>query len=334
MHTRTLGTSGLTVSAIGLGCMSMTGGYSGRPDRQEMISLLHAAVDRGVTFFDTAEIYGPHANEELVGEALAPVRDQVVIATKFAADIDPATRTPSGRMLRPDELPRVVEGSLQRLGDEVIDLYYQHRVNPDVPIEEFAGAVKDLIEAGKVKRFGMSEAAAGTIRRAHAVQPVTAVQSEYSLWWRRPEEGVLDVCEELGIGLLPYAPLGRAMLTGRIQGLSDLGADDARHRWPRFAEENIDHNVGLVGRLEAFAADKGVTAGQLALAWLLAQREWIVPIPGTKRVAYLEENAAAAEVDLTSAELALIDEAVPRGSVAGERYPPERMPTWTSAPRG
>src|SRR3954464_9534050 len=216
MDKRTLGTSGMEVSAIGLGCMTMTGGYSGRPDRQEMVALLRAAVDRGVTFFDTAEIYGPHANEELLGEALAPVRDRVVVATKFAQDIDPLTRSPRGRMLLPDELPRAVDGSLQRLRVDTIDLYYQHRVNPDVAIEDYAGAVKELVDAGKVKHFGMSEAAAATIRRAHAVQPVAAVQSEYSLWHREPEREVLRVLEELGIGFVPFSPLGKGFLTGRI----------------------------------------------------------------------------------------------------------------------
>ena len=321
MDKRTLGTAGPEVSAIGLGCMSMTGGYSEKPDRQEMISLIHAAVDRGVTFFDTAEIYGPHANEELVGEALAPVRDQVVIATKFAADIDPATRTPSGRMLRPDELPRVVEGSLQRLGDEVIDLYYQHRVNPDVPIEEFAGAVKELIEAGKVKRFGMSEAAAGTIRRAHAVQPVTAVQSEYSLWWRRPEEGVLDVCEELGIGFVPFSPLGKGFLTGTVTASTSFDAgNDIRITIPRFEPAAMQHNQAVVDLLVAIAQRKGATPAQIALAWLLAQRPWIVPIPGTRKLHRLEENLGAADIDLSADELSEIEEAASKIQVQGGRY--------------
>jgi len=321
MDKRTLGTAGPEVSAIGLGCMSMTGGYSEKPDRQEMISLIHAAVDRGVTFFDTAEIYGPHANEELVGEALAPVRDQVVIATKFAADIDPVTRTPNGRMLRPDELPRVVEGSLQRLEDEVIDLYYQHRVNPDVPIEEFAGAVKELIEAGKVKRFGMSEAAAGTIRRAHAVQPVTAVQSEYSLWWRRPEEGVLDVCEELGIGFVPFSPLGKGFLTGTVTASTSFDAgNDIRSTIPRFEPAAMQHNQAVVDLLVAIAERKGVTPAQIALAWLLAQRPWIVPIPGTRKLHRLEENLGAADIDLSADELSEIEEAASKIQVQGGRY--------------
>ena len=332
MRTRELGRSGLTVSAIGLGCMGMSEFY-GTPDEAEGIRTIHRALEIGVTLLDTADMYGRGANEELVGKAIADRREQAIVATKFGIvrTEDPSLRSFNGS---PEYVRASCEASLQRLGIDVIDLYQLHRVDPDVPIEETVGAMTTLVDEGKVRHIGLSEALEEDIRRAAAVAPIASLQSEYSLFERRLEDGILDVCEELGIGLLPYAPLGRAMLTGRIQGLSDLGADDARHRWPRFAEENIDHNVGLVGRLEAFAADKGVTAGQLALAWLLAQREWIVPIPGTKRIAYLEENAAAAEVDLTSAELALIDEAVPRGSVAGERYPPERMPTWTSAPRG
>jgi aryl-alcohol dehydrogenase-like predicted oxidoreductase len=321
MDNRILGAGGLEVSAIGLGCMSMTGGYSEKPNRQEMIALIHAAVDRGVTFFDTAEIYGPHANEELVGEALAPYRDRVVIATKFAADIDPVERKPTGRMLRPDEVARVVEGSLRRLGDDVIDLYYQHRVNPDVPIEEFAGAVKDLIEAGKVKHFGMSEAAAGTIRRAHAVQPVTAVQSEYSLWWRRPEEGVLDACEGLGIGFVPYSPLGKGFLTGTVSASTNFDAtNDIRSTIPRFEPAAIQHNQAVVDLLVALAERKGATPAQIALAWLLAQRPWIVPIPGTRKLHRLEENLAAADVELSTDELTEIDDAAARIQVQGGRY--------------
>jgi aryl-alcohol dehydrogenase-like predicted oxidoreductase len=322
MQKRILGTSGLEVSAIGLGCMSMTGGYSGRPDRQEMISLLHAAVDRGVTFFDTAEIYGPHANEELVGEALAPFHDRVVIATKFAADIDPAQRKPRGRMLTPDELPRVVEGSLQRLGLDVIDMYYQHRVNPDVPIEEFAGAVKDLIEAGKVKHFGMSEAAAGTIRRAHAVQPVTAVQSEYSLWWRRPEEEVLAACEELGIGFVPFSPLGKGFLTGTVSTSTTFEAgNDIRSTIPRFTAEALEHNAAMVDLVKSVAVSKGVTPAQVALAWLLAQKPWIVPIPGTTKLHRLEENIVAADVTLSGDELSQLSDASSKIEIQGGRYP-------------
>ena len=322
MQKRTLGTGGPMVSAIGLGCMTMTGGYGGRPDRKEMISLLHAAVERGVTFFDTAEIYGPHANEELVGEALAPYLDQVVIATKFAADIDPAERKPTGRMLRPDEVARVVEGSLQRLGVDAIDLYYQHRVNPEVPIEEFAGAVKELIEAGKVKHYGMSEAAAGTIRRAHAVQPVTAVQSEYSLWWRRPEQDVLATCEELGIGFVPFSPLGKGFLTGTVSASSTFDQEnDLRSRIPRFGADALQHNAAMVDQLQSFATAKGATPAQIALAWLLARKPWIVPIPGTTKLHRLEENLAAADITLTTEELNQLTEASSRIEIQGGRYP-------------
>ena len=322
MQKRILGTSGLEVSAIGLGCMSMTGGYSGRPDRQEMISLLHAAVDRGVTFFDTAEIYGPHANEELVGEGLAPFRDQVVIATKFAADIDPDERKHRGRMLTPDELSGVVEGSLQRLGVEVIDLYYQHRVNPDVPIEEFAGAVKELIEAGKVKHYGMSEAAAATIRRAHAVQPVTAIQSEYSLWWRRPEEEVLSACEELGIGFVPFSPLGKGFLTGTVNASTTFEeGNDLRASIPRFSSEAIGQNMAMVDLVKSVATSKGATPAQIALAWLLAQKPWIVPIPGTTKLHRLEENLGAADITLSDDELAQLTDASSKIEIEGGRYP-------------
>jgi aryl-alcohol dehydrogenase-like predicted oxidoreductase len=322
MQTRTLGTSGLEVSALGLGCMSMTGGYSGRPDRQEMISLLHAAVDRGVTFFDTAEIYGPHANEELVGEALASFRDRVVVATKFAGDIDPVERTPPSRMLTPDELARVVEGSLRRLGLEAIDLYYQHRVNPDVPIEDFAGAVKKLIEAGKVKHYGMSEAAAGTIRRAHAVQPVTAIQSEYSLWWRRPEEEVLAVCEELGIGFVPFSPLGKGFLTGAVSASTSFEeGNDIRASIPRFSAEALEHNMAMVDLVKSVADGKGVTPAQIALAWLLAQKPWIVPIPGTTKLHRLEENIGSADVTLSGDELAQLTDASSKIEIQGARYP-------------
>jgi aryl-alcohol dehydrogenase-like predicted oxidoreductase len=303
MQERTLGSSGLKVSAIGLGCMTMTGGYSGMPDRQDMIGLLHRAVDLGVTFFDTAEIYGPHANEELVGEALAPYADQVVIATKFAQDIDPTERKPRGRMLRPEDIADAAERSLRRLGLDVINLYYQHRVNPDVPIEEMAGAVKDLITAGKVRHFGMSEAAADTIRRAHAVQPVTAIQSEYNLWWRRPEQDVLATCAELGIGFVPFSPLGKGFLTGTVDTSTTFAANDLRAQIPRFSGEALEHNLALVEEVKTIAAAKGVTPGQVALAWLLAQQPWIVPIPGTTKLHRLEENLAAADVVLTDSEL-------------------------------
>jgi aryl-alcohol dehydrogenase-like predicted oxidoreductase len=321
MDKRALGTSGLEVSAIGLGCMTMTGGYSGRPDRQDMITLLHRAVDLGVTLFDTAEIYGPHANEELVGEALAPYADQVVIATKFALDIDPDTRKPRGRMLRPDEIARAAEGSLRRLGLEVIDLYYQHRVNPDVPIEDMAGAVKDLIDAGKIKYFGMSEAAADTIRRAHAVQPVTAIQNEYNLWWRRPETDVLTACTDLGIGFVPFSPLGKGFLTGTVDTTTTFADDDLRAQIPRFSGEALEHNLALVTEVTAIAEAKGATPGQIALAWLLAQQPWIVPIPGTTKLHRLEENLAAAEVVLTGPELAQLDQLSSKIEIQGGRYP-------------
>jgi aryl-alcohol dehydrogenase-like predicted oxidoreductase len=322
MDKRHLGTRGPEVSAIGLGCMSMTGGYSDRPDRQEMISLIRTAVDRGVTFFDTAEIYGPYANEELVGEALAPYEGQVVIATKFGWDIDPVERKPSGRVTsRPDVIERVVDGSLHRLGVDAIDLYYQHRVDPEIPIEEVAGTVKHLIEAGKVKHFGMSEAAAGTIRRAHAVQPVTAVQNEYSLWWRRPEEEVLPACEQLGIGFVPYSPLGKGFLTGTITASTSFDpSNDIRSTIPRFAPDALQHNQGVVDLLATIAQRKGATAGQIALAWLLAQKPWIVPIPGTRKLHRLEENIAAADVELSADELAEIEDAASKIQVQGGRY--------------
>jgi aryl-alcohol dehydrogenase-like predicted oxidoreductase len=319
---RTLGTDGLEVSAIGLGCMSMTGGYSDKPDRQEMIKVIHAAVDRGVTFFDTAEIYGPYANEELVGEALAPFRDQVVIATKFGWDIDPAERKSRGSVTsNPEVVRKVVDGSLQRLGVDVIDLYYQHRVDPQVPIEDVAGVVKELIDAGKVKHFGLSEAAAGTIRRAHAVQPVTAVQSEYSLWWRRPEEEVLGACEELGIGFVPFSPLGKGFLTGTIDASTTFDAsNDIRATIPRFTPEARQHNQAVVDLLASIAAGKGATPAQIALAWLLAQKPWIVPIPGTRKLHRLEENLGAADVELSPAELGELDEAASKIQVQGGRY--------------
>ena len=322
MKMRTLGTSGLEVSAIGLGCMGMTGGYSNRPDRQDMIVLLHAAVDAGVTVFDTAEVYGPHANEELVGEALAQFAGQVVIATKFAADIDQVTRTPRGRMLLPDEIARVVEGSLQRLRVEAIDLYYQHRINPEAPIEDFAGAVKDLIDAGKVKHYGLSEAAAATIRRAHAVQPVAAVQSEYSLWWRRPEEDVLAVCEELGIGFVPFSPLGKGFLTGTVSTATNFdAANDLRASIPRFSPEAIENNTAVVDLVKSVATAKNCTPGQIALAWLLAQKPWLVPIPGTTKLHRLQENIAAADVTLTAVEVAQLTEASSNITIEGGRYP-------------
>jgi aryl-alcohol dehydrogenase-like predicted oxidoreductase len=320
MNKRTLGNNGLEVSAIGLGCMTMTGGYSDRPDRQEMISQIRAAVDRGVTFFDTAEVYGPFINEELVGEALSPFRGHVVIATKFGFQFDENGKS-SGLSSRPEHIKQVADESLQRLQVDAIDLFYQHRVNPDVPIEDVAGAVKDLIEAGKVKHFGMSEAAAATIRRAHAVQPVTAVQSEYSLWWRRPEEEVLATCEELGIGFVPYSPLGKGFLTGTVTASTsfDVG-NDIRSTIPRFAPDALQHNQPVVELLATVAKRKGATPGQIALAWLLAQKPWIVPIPGTRKLHRLEENIGAADVELSADDLTEIEDVASKIQVEGGRY--------------
>jgi len=326
MDKRTLG-RGLEVSAIGLGCMSMTGGYSDKPDRQEMISLIRTSVDRGVTFFDTAEVYGPFINEELVGEALAPLRDQVVIATKFANVFD-ADGKNIGLVSKPEQIEQAADGSLKRLRVETIDLLYQHRVNPDVPIEEVAGTVKELIEAGKVKHFGLSEAAAKTIRRAHAVQPVTAVQSEYSLWWRRPEEEVLATCEELGIGFVPFSPLGKGFLTGTISASTSFDtSNDIRALIPRFEPEALQHNQPVVELLASVAQRKGATTAQIALAWLLAQKPWIVPIPGTRKTHRLEENIAAADVELSADELDEIEKAASTLLFEGGRYPEhmERM---------
>ena len=322
MQQRALGTSGLEVSALGLGCMGLTGAYSVRPDREAMTALLHAAVDRGVTFFDTAEIYGPHANEELVGAALAPFGDRVVIATKFAQDVDPAERRPRGRMLLPDELAQALDGSLQRLGVDVVDLYYQHRVNPDVAVEEYAGAVGELVAAGKVKHFGLSEAAAGTIRRAHAVHPVAAVQSEYSLWWRRPEEGVLATCAELGIGFVPYSPLGKGFLTGTVDASTSFEqGNDIRASIPRFAPEALQHNTAIVDEVRAVATAHDATPGQVALAWLLSREPWVVPIPGTTKLHRLEENLASAALVLDADELSRLTGASDRMEFQGGRYP-------------
>jgi aryl-alcohol dehydrogenase-like predicted oxidoreductase len=321
MQKRTLGHNGLEVSAIGLGCMSMTGGYSRVPDRQEMIAHIHAAVDRGVTFFDTAQVYGPFANEELVGEALAPYRGQVVIATKFGWDLDPVTREHRGGLnSRPEYIKQMTEGSLQRLRVESLDLYYQHRVDPDVPIEEVAGAVKDLIAEGKVKHFGLSEAAAGTIRRAHAVQPVAAVQSEYSLWWRRPEEEVLPTCEELGIGFVPFSPLGKGFLTGTVDETTAFDSTDIRSTIPRFTPEARQANQALVDLLGQIAQRKQTTPARLALAWLLAQKPWIVPIPGGRTLERLEENLGAAALELTPADLREIEEVTAQTAIHGGRY--------------
>lgn len=320
MHTRTLG-QGLAVSAIGLGCMTTTGGYSDHPDRADMITMVRGAIDLGVTFFDTAEAYGPHANEELVGEALAPIRDQVVIATKFAQAYDPDARKPLGRMLLPHEVPAALDGSLRRLGVDHVDLYYQHRVNPEAPIEEFAGVLGELIAAGKIRHWGISEAAADTIRRAHAVTPLTAIQSEYNLWWRRPEEGVLAACDELGIGFVPFSPLGKGVLTGTVTADTTFEQSDLRTQIPRFAPDALAHNLALVDQVKSMAAAKGVTPGQIALAWLLAQRPWIVPIPGTTKPHRLAENAAAADVVVTPDEVAALTAASDAIEIQGGRYP-------------
>ena len=322
MKKRKLGSSGLEVSAIGLGCMGMSFAYGPAHDRQEMIALLRAAVGRGVTFFDTAEIYGPLANEELVGEALEPFRGQVVIATKFGFELDPTgAKGWLGLNSRPEQIKRVAEASLKRLRVDAIDLFYQHRVDPAVPIEDVAGAVKELIQQGKVKHFGLSEAGVQTIRRAHAVQPVTALESEYSLWWRRPEEGVLATLEELGIGLVPYSPLGRGFLTGAITDKTQFGSDDTRSTLPRFTPEALKANQALVDLLAKIATRKKATQAQIALAWLLAQKPWIVPIPGTTKLHRLEENIGAAGVDLTPDDLRDIESAAAKIKLQGDRYP-------------
>jgi aryl-alcohol dehydrogenase-like predicted oxidoreductase len=325
MQKRKLGRSNLEVSAIGLGCMSMSFGYGPAKDKQEMIAVIRGAVERGVTFFDTAQVYGPFANEELVGEALAPFRGQVVIATKFGFKFEEQDGAPRnvGLDSRPETVKRGVEGSLKRLRVESIDLFYQHRVDPDVPIEEVAGAVKDLIQQGKVKHFGMSEAAAQTIRRAHAVQPVAAVQSEYSLWWKRPEAEVLPTLEELGIGFVPYSPLGKGFLTGKINEETTFPANDLRSRIPRFTPEARKANQALVDLLQRVATRKNATPAQIALAWLLAQKPWIVPIPGTTKLSRVEENIGAVAVELTPDDLREIDDAASRIDVQGARYPEE-----------
>ena len=321
MQKRTLGNGNLEVSVIGLGCMGMSQSYGPNPgSRQEMISLIHAAIERGVTFFDTAEVYGPFTNEELVGEALAPFREQVVIATKFGFDLDPDGEQ-RGLNSRPEHIKQAAEGSLNRLGIDTIDLFYQHRVDPDVPIEEVAGAVKELIREGKVRHFGLSEAAAQTIRRAHAVQPVTAVQSEYSLWYRRPEEEVLPTLEDLGIGFVPYSPLGKGYLTGNIDENAEFASADIRNTIPRFTQEARKANQALVDLLGEIAAKKDATSAQIALAWLLARKPWIIPIPGTRRLERLEENLGAAEIELTPDDLQEIENAASRITVQGARYP-------------
>lgn len=326
MHKRMLGKSGLEVSAIGLGCMGMSFSYGPPKDKREMIALIHAAVERGVTFFDTAEVYGPFLNEELVGEALAPFRGEVVIATKFGFDLDPkldprGMKGLPGLNSRPEHIRQAVEGSLRRLRVEAIDLLYQHRVDPEVPIEEVAGTVKDLIRAGKVKHFGLSEAGVGTIRRAHAVQPLAAVQSEYSLWWRKPEAEVLPALEELGIGFVPFSPLGKGFLTGKITAETQFDPSDFRNILPRFTPEARRANQALVNLLSAIAERKNATPAQIALAWLLAKKPWIVPIPGTTKLSRLEENLGALSVELTPDDVRDIEAAAEKIPIQGERYP-------------
>jgi aryl-alcohol dehydrogenase-like predicted oxidoreductase len=321
MQKRKLGKSNLEVSALGLGCMGMSFGYGPAGDKQEMISVIRAALERGVTFFDTAEVYGPFANEELVGEALAPFRDQAVIATKFGWKLDPSTGKQTGLDSRPAHIKEVAEASLKRLRTDVIDLFYQHRVDPDVPIEDVAGAVKDLIQQGKVKHFGLSEAGVKTIRRAHAVQPVTALQSEYSLWWREPEAEVIPTLEELGIGFVPFSPLGKGFLTGKINEDTMFDSTDFRNVVPRFTPEARKANQAVVDLLGKIAQQKKATPAQIALAWLLAQKSWIVPIPGTTKVARLKENIGAAGIELTPEDLRQIESAVSKITLQGARYP-------------
>jgi Predicted oxidoreductases (related to aryl-alcohol dehydrogenases) len=326
MQTRKLGNSNLEVSAIGLGCMGMSFSYGPPKDKQEMTALLGAAVDRGITFFDTAEVYGPYLNEELVGEALAPFRDRVVIATKFGFDISPNSdprgmKGSPGLNSRPEHIKEAVEGSLKRLKVEAIDLLYQHRVDPNVPIEDVAGAVKELIQEAKVKHFGLSEAGVQTIRRAHAVLPVTALQSEYSLWWRKPEAEVIPTLEELGIGLVPYSPLGKGFLTGKIDENTTFDRSDFRSTLPRFTPDALKANQAPIDLLGSIAEQKQVTPAQIALAWLLAQKPWIVPIPGTTKLHRLDENIGAVSVELTPADLRDIDNAASKIAVQGARYP-------------
>jgi len=322
MQKRTLGRSNLEVSALGLGCMGMSWSYGPPKNKQEMIALLRAAVERGVTFFDTAEVYGPFANEELVGEALEPFRGRVVIATKFGWAPNPGDGSRwSALNSRPEHIKEVMEGSLTRLRVDAIDLYYQHRVDPNVPIEDVAGAVKDLIEEGKVKHFGLSEAGAQTIRRAHAIQPVTALQSEYSLWWRQPEQTVMPTLEELGIGFVPFSPLGKGFLTGKIGTETKFDSTDFRSTVPRFSEENRKVNQSLVDLLNRFAGEKNATPAQIALAWLLAKKPWIAPIPGTTKLHRLEENLGAVNVELTSDDLRAIEDASSHIEIQGARYP-------------
>src|SRR4051794_35044272 len=328
MQKRVLGKSGLEVSAIGFGCMGLNFGYASSVSKEEGVALIRAAVERGVTFFDTAEVYGPFTNEEMVGEALKPVRDQVVIATKFGFHIDPATNRQAGTDSRPEHIREVCNASLKRLGVEVIDLLYQHRVDPNVPIEDVAGTVKELIAEGKVKHFGLSEPGARTARRAHTVQPITALQNEYSLWTRGPEtNGILEACEELGIGLVPYSPLGKGFLTGAMSKETKLGEGDFRNILPRFTPEAMEKNEALVDLLKRIASEKNATPAQIALAWLLAQKPWIVPIPGTTKLHRLEENLAAADVALTGGDLDEIERAAAEIEVEGERYPEHLLKT-------
>src|SRR5216683_2664235 len=324
MKKRKLGKSNLEVSAIGLGCMGMSFSYGPPKDKQEMTALLRAAVERGVTFFDTAEVYGPFTNEEQVGEALAPFRKQLVIATKFGFDLGGSDNRPgaAGLNSRPEHIKQAVEGSLKRLRVEAIELLYQHRVDPNVPIEDVAGAVRDLIDEGKVKRFGLSEAGASTIRRAHAVQRVAAVQSEYSLWWRQPETEVLPVCGELGIGFVPFSPLGRGFLTGKIDETTTFGGNDNRASLPRFTPEARKANRAVVDLLERIGAQKRATPAQIALAWLLAQKPWIIPIPGTTKLGRLDENIGAAAIELTPEDVRHMDAAAAKITIEGDRYPP------------
>jgi aryl-alcohol dehydrogenase-like predicted oxidoreductase len=321
MQKRRLGKSNLEVSAIGLGCMGMSFGYGPAADKKEMISLIQTAVERGVTFFDTAEVYGPFTNEELVGEALAPFRGKVALATKFGFKLDPNTGKQAGLDSRPEHIKEVAEASLKRLKTNVIDLFYQHRVDLDVPIEDVAGAVKDLIQEGKVKHFGLSEAGVQTIRRAHAVQPVTALQSEYSLWWREPEAEVIPTLEELGIGFVPFSPLGKGFLTGKIDENTTFDSSDFRNIVPRFTPENRKANQAVVDLLGRFAQQKKATPAQIALAWLLAQKSWIVPIPGTTKMHRLEENIGAVNVELSPEDLLELETAASKIAVQGARYP-------------
>jgi aryl-alcohol dehydrogenase-like predicted oxidoreductase len=321
MKTRKLGKKGLEVSAIGLGCMGMSFGYGPPKNKQEMIALLRAAVERGVTFFDTAEVYGPFTNEELVGEGLAPFRERVVIATKFGFKLDPKSGRSVGVDSRPEHIKEVAEASLKRLKTDVIDLFYQHRVDPEVPIEDVAGAVKELIQQGKVKHFGLSEPGVQTIRRAHIVQPVTAIQNEYSLWWRKPEHDVLPMLDELGIGFVPYSPLGRGFLTGKMNENTTFDSTDFRNTLPRFTPEARKANQALVDLLGEIATRKNAMPAQIALAWLLAQKPWIVPIPGTTKLKRLEENIGAVEIELTRDDLGEIERAASQIEVQGARYP-------------